>query len=103
MNQLVGNRKIIPANLRPFDICNQLTKTVFFVLQERTHLHIFFFENTRGYHFRSLESMYAQKPKFNFTHDSETGKSTSEGKENVISELNQIQGYQALTMVMILL
>ena len=38
--------------------------------------------------------MYAQTPKFNFTYDSETGKSTSDGMENVLSELNQIQGYQ---------
>ena len=88
-----GNRKVIPANLRPFDICNQLTKTACSARENSPTY--FFFENTKGYHFRSLESMYAQKPKFNFTHDSETGKSTSKGMENVISELNQIQKYQA--------
>jgi hypothetical protein len=88
-----GIRKIIPSNLRPFDICNQLSKTA--CSKEENSPTYYFFETAKGYHFRSLESMYAQTPKFNFSHNSETGKNTVEGQEDVIAELNEIQAYQA--------
>tara|TARA_Y100001963_G_scaffold152572_1_gene237671 strand:- start:809 stop:2272 length:1464 start_codon:yes stop_codon:yes gene_type:complete len=87
-----GVRKIIPSNIRPFDIINQLSKTA--SSKEENSPTYFFYETAKGYHFRSLESMYAQTPKFNFTSETKDGNNTKEGLADVITQLNQIESYQ---------
>ncbi len=87
-----GVRKIIPSNVRPFDVINQLTRTA--SSEQESSPTYFFYETAKGYHFRSLESMYAQPPKFNFVNEKKGGNNTAGGISDVITQLNNIESYQ---------
>ena len=84
-----GIKKIIPTNLRPFDLINQFTSQA--VSTYKNSPTYFFYETMKGYHFRSLESMYAQKPKFTFKKRGNLNR--NDGKEDVLAELNVMQAY----------
>jgi len=60
-----GNKKIISPNVRPFDVITMaMNESISTHSKDPTYL---FFETFRGYHFRSLASMYVQKPLFTYT------------------------------------
>lgn len=53
-----GIRRIVVPNLHPYDILRRLATES--ISKENTSPHYLFFENNRGLHFRSLQSLYAQ-------------------------------------------
>ena len=60
-----GNKKIISPNVRPFDVITMaMNESISIHGKDPTYL---FFETFKGYHFRSLSSMYVQTPIFEFT------------------------------------
>ena len=66
-----GNKKIVSPNLRPFDIIDMAaTESISKEVNSPTFL---FFETFRGYHFRSLDSLYVQGPKLTYDAFSDAG------------------------------
>ena len=60
-----GSKKIISPNVRPFDVITRaMNESISTHGKDPTYL---FFETFRGYHFRSLTSMYVQNPLFTYT------------------------------------
>lgn len=53
-----GIRKILSPNMHPFALIKNLTREAMSGVDESPHF--VFFENTRGFHFRSIQSLYAQ-------------------------------------------
>ena len=53
-----GIRKIVVPNLHPYDIVRRLATES--MSKESASPHYLFYENTKGIHFRSLQSLYAQ-------------------------------------------
>ena len=53
-----GIRKIVSPNFHPFSLIKNLTKEA--MSHKDNSPHFLFFENTRGFHFRSLQSLYAE-------------------------------------------
>ena len=60
-----GNKKIISPNVRPFDVITMAMKEA--ISKQGKDPTYLFFETFKGYHFRSLASMYVQTPIFEFT------------------------------------
>ena len=60
-----GNKKIISPNVRPFDVITMAMKEA--ISKQGKDPTYLFFETFKGYHFRSLASMYVQKPLFTYT------------------------------------
>ena len=60
-----GTKKIIAPNIRPFDVIGIATReAISDKFKEPTYM---FFETMKGYHFRSLASMYAEGPVMTYT------------------------------------
>ena len=57
----VGNKHITVPNMRPFDLINLCAREA--ISKEKGTPHYLFFETFRGYHFRSLQSLYPAKGK----------------------------------------
>ena len=57
----VGNKHITTPNMRPFDLINLCAREA--ISKEKGTPHYLFFETFRGYHFRSLQSLYPAKGK----------------------------------------
>jgi hypothetical protein len=87
-----GNKKIIPSNSRPFDIIKRICNES--VSKENNSPTYHFYENMKGYHFRSAESIYAQYPKMNYTEKTSPSRESKTGVENPIQELNKLQGVE---------
>ena len=60
----VGNRNMVVPNMRPFDVCRLLAGEA--VSEQEGSPHYLFYENTKGIHFRSLQSLYTQDIKQEF-------------------------------------
>ena len=60
-----GIKKIISPNVRPFDVITMAMKEA--ISKQGKDPTYLFFETFKGYHFRSLASMYVQTPIFEFT------------------------------------
>tara|TARA_B100001175_G_scaffold296547_1_gene285561 strand:- start:2576 stop:4009 length:1434 start_codon:yes stop_codon:yes gene_type:complete len=85
-----GSEKIIPSNLKPIDLIAQFSQES--ISTENNSPTYLFYETAKGYHFRSLESMYAQEPKFTYTERGNLNR--VDGKEQVLEELNTMQQFQ---------
>jgi hypothetical protein len=60
-----GNKRIVAPNVRPFDVIDMATResvSKFFL-----NPNYLFFETIKGYHFRSISSLYAQPPSQTYT------------------------------------
>jgi hypothetical protein len=60
-----GSKRIVAPNVRPFDIIKMATREA--VSQFFANSSYLFFETLKGYHFRSISSLYAQNPKQTYT------------------------------------
>ena len=98
----VGTKYVSPHNRTPFNMIAQFAKQA--VSKEHGSPTYHFYENTRGFHFRSLESMYAEGSKYTYAvvePGAKTGKEPglSDGKvmdEKLTRDLATIQGYSIL-------
>ena len=72
-----GIRRMVVPNLHPYDILTKLATES--ISKESGSPHYMFYENTRGLHFRSLQSLYAQgvTGKYHSGEDIATGLGTS--------------------------
>jgi hypothetical protein len=72
-----GIRRMVVPNLNPYDILTKLATES--ISKESGSPHHMFYENTRGLHFRSLQSLYAQgvTGKYHSGEDIATGSGTS--------------------------
>ena len=77
----VGTKYVAPHNRTPFNMIAEFARQA--VSKEHGSPTYHFYENLRGYHFRSLESMYAEGSKYTYA-DVEPGAKT--GKEPGLSD-----------------
>ena len=54
----LGIRVIVSPNFHPFSLIKNLSQEA--IAYNNNSPHFLFFENTRGFHFRSLQSLYAE-------------------------------------------
>jgi len=86
-----GNKRIVAPNVRPFDIIKMATRqAVSKFFRNRSYL---FFETLKGYHFRSISSLYAQSPKQSYTQHVH-GSSIENGTVNIEKELANILDFE---------
>jgi len=88
-----GRRKYVLPNTNPFDLIKIFRrKAVSFATNSPTYV---FFENFRGYHFKTLEKMYGQEPVMTYFESSfgvDTGDKTQENpRKRLERELSTIQ------------
>ena len=93
-----GNKKIIAPNIRPFDVIGIATKeAISRKFEEPTYM---FFETMKGYHFRSLASMYAEGPVMTYKTYVPGGniiqKGPGIGSIDIIKDLSQVLNYQVV-------
>ena len=86
-----GNKRIVAPNVRPFDIIKMATKEA--VSKFFSNSSYLFFETLKGYHFRSLSSLYAQTPKQFYTQYVH-GSSIENGAVNIEKELANILDFE---------
>ena len=99
----VGTKYVSPHNRTPFNMIAQFAKQA--VSKEHGSPTYHFYENIRGFHFRSLESMYAEGSKYTYAvvePGAKTGKEPglSDGKvmdEKLTRDLATILEYQVLS------
>ena len=96
IEESVGLKKYIAPNVRPFDIISTMSRQAVSVYNSSPTF--VFYENIRGYHFRSLESLYALGTVFEYTEGtagSTQGKIGEKGSENaqLANSLRRILSY----------
>ena len=65
IEESVGVKKFIAPNVHPFNVIEMLTRQA--VSETNASPSYLFYETFRGYHFRSLESLYTQRPVFRYS------------------------------------
>ena len=93
-----GNKKIIAPNIRPFDVIGIATKeAISRKFEEPTYM---FFETMKGYHFRSLASMYAEGPVMKYTTYVSGGNiiqsGPCKGSTDIIKDLGNVLDYEVI-------
>ena len=86
------NKKIITPNISPFSVIKKAMKES--VSKRDNNTSYMFFENIRGFHFRSLASMYAQKPQLSYTTSIAGSKVGKGGSIDVLADLQTVLGYE---------
>jgi len=89
-----GSKRIVAPNVRPFDIIKMATREA--VSKFFSNPNYLFYETLKGYHFRSLSSLYAQIPKQTYTqfvHGSSVDKG---GSVNITKELGNILDFEII-------
>ena len=100
LEETVGKKKIIAPNISPFDIVRLAMRQAVNDHKEPTY---YFWETTKGYHFRTLESMYAGSlgaPMFNYVERTKPGGSFGNPKHpkvNVLGDLASIDRWEILS------
>ena len=89
-----GNKKIVTPNASPFNLIARAMKESVSVVDSNASY--MFFENIKGFHFRSLASMYAQKPQLAYTTSIAGSKIGKGGTIDVFADLQTILSYQIL-------
>ena len=86
-----GNKRIVAPNIRPFDVIKMATRES--VSKFFSNPNYLFFETLKGFHFRSLSSLYAQSPKQAYTQHVH-GSSIENGTVNIEKELANILDFE---------
>ena len=101
IEESIGVKKYISPNIRPFDIIGLLTREAVSVKNKSPTF--VFFENLRGYHFRTVESMYASGIIFQYTEgtagqspNASDPKNKSNIGQKLLNSLQKILEYQIL-------
>ena len=99
LEETVGKKKIIAPNISPFDVIKLAMHQGVNESREPT---FYFWETTKGYNFRTLESMYStgetRGPKFRYIERAQPGGiHTRGGAPNIMAELSSILSWQILS------
>ena len=90
----MGNRNVIVPNQRPYEFLQRLAAEA--ISEEGNSPHYVFYENTKGIHFRSLQSMYSQDSKQSFF----AGEAGTQSKDdnakspNIEKELKRVTSFE---------
>ena len=87
----VDNKKIIAPNITPFGVIGQATKNA--VSKKHNDATYMFFENTRGFNFKTLGNMYSKPPIMTYEYTI-PGTRTNDGLKNILQELSTIESYK---------
>ncbi len=88
----IGIRRHVVPNLSPFDFISTLLDDS--ISKVNGSPHYYFFENTKGFHFRTLQSLYNQ-PVTAFFNDGDAGTVLNEGKtRDIEKEFNTALSYE---------
>jgi len=83
-----GIRKVVSPNLRPYTFINNLKEEA--LSEKYISPHFFFYENTKGIHFRSLQSMYGD----GVTQQYNTGDLEGKSNENLDKQYERVLDFQ---------
>ena len=90
-----NNAKIIFPNIRPFKCIRHLSNISNSTLNNASPSYLFY-ETTKGYHFRTFDSMCREEPKFYFK-ENVAGQLDEKGVGNVQLELDTLVNYQRVS------
>ena len=92
-----GVKRIVAPNIRPFDVIKMAMKQSVSKFYTRPlHVNYLFFETLKGYHFRSLHSLYAQSPKQTYTTFVAGSSVDKGGTINIEKELGNIIDFEII-------
>jgi len=86
------NKKIVTPNISPFGVIKMAMRES--VSERDNNASFMFFENIRGFHFRSLASMYSQKPQLSYTTSIAGSKVGKAGVIDVLADLQTVLNYE---------
>ena len=87
----VDNKKIIAPNITPFGVIGMSTKNA--VSKKHNDATYMFFENTRGFNFRTLGNLYSKVPIMTYEYTI-PGTRTKAGARDILQELSTIESYK---------
>ena len=87
-----GSKRIVAPNVRPFDIIKMATREA--VSKFFSNPNYLFFETLKGYHFRSLSSLYAQSSVQTYTQHVHGSSVDKGGSVNIEKELGNILDFE---------
>ena len=88
-----GSKSIVAPNIRPFDVIKMaMNQSISLFTSKSNYL---FFETLRGYHFRSLQSLYAQPSSQTYT-TFVHGSSIDKGTVNIEKELANVLDFEII-------
>ena len=88
-----GVKRIVSPNIRPFDVITMALKSASSAINDNFSPSYLFFETFKGYHFRSLASLYAQPISQTYT-SFVPGSQVNKGIVNIETELGNIIDYE---------
>ena len=87
----VDSKKIIAPNITPFGVIGMATKNA--VSKKHNDATYMFFENTRGFNFRTLGNMYSKPPIMTYEYTIPSTR-TKDGERDILLELSTIENYR---------
>ena len=87
----IDNKKIIAPNITPFGVIGMATKNA--VSKKYNDATYMFFENTRGFNFRTLGNMYSKAPIMTYEYTIPSTR-TKGGARDILQELSTIESYK---------
>ena len=87
----VDSKKIIAPNITPFGVIGMATKNA--VSKKHNDATYMFFENTRGFNFRTLGNLYSKAPIMTYEYTIPSTR-TKGGARDIIQELSTIENYK---------
>jgi len=88
-----GSKRIVAPNIRPFDVIKMAMKQSISKFTQKSNY--LFFETLKGYHFRSLQSLYAQSSTQTYT-TFIAGSSIENGTVNIQKELANVLDFEII-------
>ena len=88
-----GVKRIVAPNIRPFEVVDMALKSASSAINDNFSPSYLFFETFKGYHFRSLASLYAQPISQTYT-SFVPGSQVNKGIVNIETELGNIIDYE---------
>ena len=88
-----GVKRIVAPNIRPFEVVDMALKSASSAINDNFSPSYLFFETIKGYHFRSLASLYAQPISQTYT-SFVPGSQVNKGIVNIETELGNIIDYE---------
>ena len=91
-----GVKRIVAPNISPFQVINMALNTSSSAINDNLSPTYVFFENFKGYHFRSLASLYAQPIRQVYTTYEPGGQVLKGGIVNIETELGNVLDYEII-------